>query len=134
MGARTTVLYGQTHGAMIAPDLSGRTGSASGNVTAIDPAIGAVIGDPRPSPALDNCTLPSPAAPAAPRTYISMTRRNVGDLLNERHTVRRRDRGLTVRVVRLQRGSSSRASADPECRHRKPVELGWPARLTGLFR
>jgi phospholipase C len=70
---------------MIVADPSGRTGSASGNVTAIDPAtgVGAVIGDPRPGPALDNCTLPSPAPPAAPRTYISMKGRNIGDLLNE---------------------------------------------------
>src|SRR6202040_2611407 len=56
------LISGQTHGAMIAPDLLGRLGSASGNVTAIDGAgIGSVIGDPRPSPAFDDCTLPSPA-------------------------------------------------------------------------
>jgi phospholipase C len=79
------LIAGQTHGAMIVADPSGRAGSASGNLTAIDPTtgIGAVIGDPRPAPALDNCTLPSPAAPADPRTYISVTGRNVGDLLNE---------------------------------------------------
>jgi phospholipase C len=79
------LIAGQTHGAMIVADPSGRVGSASGNVTAIDPGtgIGSVIGDPRPAPALDNCTLPSPAAPAAPRTYIAVTGRNGGDLLNE---------------------------------------------------
>jgi phospholipase C len=81
------LIAGQTHGAMIAADVAGRVGSASGNVSAIDPVtgIGSVIGDPRPAPALDNCTLPSAAAPAAPRTYIKMTGRNVGDLLNEHH-------------------------------------------------
>ena len=80
------LISGQTHGAMLAPDLAGRFGSASGNVTAIDGAgIGAVIGDPRPSPALDNCTLPSPAAPSAARTYIEMIGPNVGDLLNKHH-------------------------------------------------
>jgi phospholipase C len=79
------LISGQTHGAMLAPDTSGRIGSASGNVTAIDAVgVGSVIGDPRPAPALDDCTLPSPAAPAAPRTYITMTGRNIGDLLNER--------------------------------------------------
>jgi phospholipase C len=78
------LISGQTHGAMLAPDLSGRIGSASGNVSAIDASgVGSVIGDPRPSPALDDCTLSSPAAPAAPRTYITMTGRNVGDLLND---------------------------------------------------
>ena len=76
------LIAGQTHGAAIAPDRLGRLGSASGNVTASDGAgIGSVIGDPRPAPALDDCTLPSPAA--APRTYITMSGRNVGDLLNE---------------------------------------------------
>jgi phospholipase C len=81
------LIAGQTHGARLVADPSGRVGSASGNVSAVDPTtgIGSVIGDPRPDPALDNCTLPSPAAPAAPRTYIRMIGRNVGDLLNERH-------------------------------------------------
>jgi phospholipase C len=79
------LISGQTHGAMLAPDLFGRVGNAAGNVTAIDGfGVGSVIGDPRPSPALDDCTLPSPAAPANPRTYITITGRNVGDLLNER--------------------------------------------------
>src|SRR5215471_2640412 len=79
------LIAGQTHGARLAPDTTGRTGSAAGNVTAIDGSgVGSVIGDPRPSPALDDCTLPSPAAPKAPRTYITMTGRNIGDLLNER--------------------------------------------------
>ena len=80
------LIAGQTHGAAIAPDRLGRFGRASGNVTAIDASgIGSVIGDPRPAPALDDCTLPSPAPPAAPRTYITMTGRNIGDLLNEEH-------------------------------------------------
>ncbi|HLI86372.1 MAG TPA: alkaline phosphatase family protein [Bryobacteraceae bacterium] len=47
-------------------------GSAAGNVG----SGGAVIGDPRPDPSLDDCTLPPP------RTYIKMTGKNVGDLLN----------------------------------------------------
>ena len=81
------LISGQTFGAKIAPDLLGRRGSAAGNVTAIDSVtgFGSVTGDPRPSPALDDCTLPSPAAPASARTYITMTGRNIGDLLNERH-------------------------------------------------
>jgi phospholipase C len=85
------LIAGQTHGARLEPDAFGRVGSASGNVTAIDTSgIGSVIGDPRPSPALDNCTLPSPAptvppaAPTTPRTYISMHGPNIGDLLNRR--------------------------------------------------
>jgi phospholipase C len=70
------LIAGQTHGAKVT------AGSAGGNVTAIDPTsqIGSVIGDPRPDPSLDNCTLPGP------RTYISMTGPNVGDLLT-RHRV-----------------------------------------------
>jgi phospholipase C len=82
------LIAGQTHGAMVAADLSGRLGSASGNVTAIDAVtnIGSVIGDPRPSPTLDNCTLPSPDAPSPARTYITMTGRNIGDLLNDHRT------------------------------------------------
>ena len=68
------LIAGQTWGAMVT------AGSAAGNVTAINGSgIGAVIGDPRPDPALDDCTLPGP------RTYIKMSGRNVGDLLNERH-------------------------------------------------
>jgi phospholipase C len=79
------LIAGQTHGARLAPDTTGRVGSAAGNVTAIDAnGVGSVIGDPRPSPALDDCTLPSPAAPANPRTYITVTGRNIGDLLNDR--------------------------------------------------
>jgi phospholipase C len=78
------LIAGQTHGAMVAPDLFGQLGSASGNVTAIDvTGIGSVIGDPRPSPALDNCTLPSNPDPKKARTYITMAGLNVGDLLNE---------------------------------------------------
>src|SRR5262249_22560771 len=69
------LIAGQTHGAMVT------AGGASGNVTAIDPAtsIGSVIGDPRPDPTFDNCTLPGP------RTYIKMIGPNVGDLLNRHH-------------------------------------------------
>jgi phospholipase C len=77
------LIAGQTHGAMVAPDLFGHLGSASGNVTAIDATnIGSVIGDPRPSPALDSCTLPSNPDPTKARAYITMTGPNVGDLLN----------------------------------------------------
>jgi phospholipase C len=80
------LISGQTHGAKLAPDTAGRIGSAAGNVTAIDAmGVGSVIGDPRPSPALDDCTLPSNPAPKAPRTYITMTGTNIGDLLNARH-------------------------------------------------
>ncbi len=81
----TNLVAGQTHGAMLAPDVFGHFGSASGNVTAIDPntQIGSVIGDPRPSPALDACTLPSNADPTKARTYITMTGPNIGDLLNK---------------------------------------------------
>jgi phospholipase C len=59
------LIAGQTHGATVT------AGSATGNVSA-----GSVIGDPRPDPSLDDCTLPPP------RTYISMSGKNVGDLLN----------------------------------------------------
>ena len=80
------LISGQTHGARLAPDTAGRVGNAAGNVTAIDAAgVGTVIGDPRPSPALDDCTLPSHPAPAAARTYITITGPNIGDLLNKRH-------------------------------------------------
>ena len=72
------LIAGQTHGASIAPDRLGRFGSAGGNVTAIDDAgIGSVIGDPRPAPAFDDCTLSSPAPPAPARTFITMSGRNV---------------------------------------------------------
>jgi phospholipase C len=59
------LIAGQTHGATVT------AGSPSGNVSA-----GSVIGDPRPDPSLDDCTL------APPRTYITMSGKNVGDLLN----------------------------------------------------
>jgi len=59
------LVAGQTHGATVT------AGSASGNVSS-----GSVIGDPRPDPSLDDCTL------APPRTYITVTGKNVGDLLN----------------------------------------------------
>jgi phospholipase C len=62
------LISGQTHGATVT------AGSASGNVSA-----GSVIGDPRPDPSLDDCTL------APPRTYITMSGRNVGDLLNAKN-------------------------------------------------
>jgi len=80
------LIAGQTHGAMLAPDLFAHFGNPSGNVTAIDGSgIGSVIGDPRPSPAFDNCTLPSNPDPTKARTYITMTGPNIGDLLNQRH-------------------------------------------------
>ena len=60
------LVAGQTHGATVT------AGSAAGNVG----SGGSVIGDPRPDPSLDDCTL------APPRTYISVTGKNVGDLLN----------------------------------------------------
>src|SRR5215469_17426728 len=63
------LVSGQTHGATVT------AGSASGNVG----SGGSVIGDPRPDPSLDDCTL------APPRTYISMTGKNVGDLLNAKN-------------------------------------------------
>jgi phospholipase C len=59
------LVSGQTHGATIT-----NGGSASGNVSA-----GSVIGDPRPSLALDDCTITS-------KTLITMSGKNVGDLLN----------------------------------------------------
>jgi phospholipase C len=78
------LISGQTHGAAMAPDVFSHVGSPSGNITAVNAAgIGTVIGDPRPSPALDNCTLPSNSDPTKARAYITMTGRNVGDLLNE---------------------------------------------------
>jgi len=63
------LVAGQTHGATVT------AGNATGNVG----AGGSVIGDPRPDPSLDDCTLPGP------RTYISMTGKNVGDLLNAKN-------------------------------------------------
>ena len=54
-------------------------GSASGNVAG-SATNGPVIGDPRPDPSLDDCTL------APPRTYISLAgSKNVGDLLNAKN-------------------------------------------------
>jgi phospholipase C len=53
---------------------NGATNVAGGGTT------GAVIGDPRPDPSLDDCTL------APPRTYITMKgNKNVGDLLNAKN-------------------------------------------------
>src|SRR5580700_1341462 len=63
------LISGQTHGATVT------AGSAAGNVG----SGGSVIGDPRPDPSLDDCTL------KPPRTYITMTGKNVGDLLNAKN-------------------------------------------------
>ena len=60
------LISGQTHGATVT------AGNAAGNVG----SGGSVIGDPRPDPSLDDCTL------APPRTYITMSGTNVGNLLN----------------------------------------------------
>ena len=80
------LISGQTRGAAMAPDVLHHLGSPSGNVTAIDGSgVGSVIGDPRPAPALDNCTLPSNSDPTKARAYITMAGRNVGDLLNKKH-------------------------------------------------
>jgi len=66
------LVAGQTWGAMLTQ------GSASGNVTAIDPTtqIGTIIGDPRPSAALDDCTI----ATASQATMVAG--HNIGHLLN----------------------------------------------------
>ncbi len=58
------LIAGQTHGATVT------SGNPAGNVSA-----GSVIGDPRPSVALDDCTIPT-------KTLITMSGQNVGDLLN----------------------------------------------------
>jgi phospholipase C len=58
------LISGQTHGATVT------NGSPAGNVSS-----GSVIGDPRPSVALDDCTLPT-------KTLITMSGQNVGNLLN----------------------------------------------------
>src|SRR6202140_2126667 len=63
-----SLIAGQTHGATVT------AGNPAGNVSA-----GSVIGDPRPDPSLDDCTL------APPRTYITMSGKNVGDLLNAKN-------------------------------------------------
>jgi phospholipase C len=63
------LISGQTHGATVT------AGSASGNVG----SGGSVIGDPRPDPSLDDCTL------APPRTYITMAGKHIGDLLNAKN-------------------------------------------------
>jgi len=60
------LISGNTAGAILT------AGSASGNVS----SAGTVVGDPRPDPSVDDCTL------APPRAYITMTGKNVGDLLN----------------------------------------------------
>ena len=53
-------------------------GSPTGNLAGAA-TTGAVIGDPRPDPSLDDCTL------APPRTYIKLSGKNVGDLLNAKN-------------------------------------------------
>ncbi len=58
------LISGQTHGATVT------SGNPAGNVSS-----GSVIGDPRPSAVLDDCTIPT-------KTLITMSGRNVGDLLN----------------------------------------------------
>jgi phospholipase C len=63
------LISGNTQGATVT------AGNASGNVS----SSGAVIGDPRPDPSLDDCTL------KPPRTYITMSGMNVGDLLNAKN-------------------------------------------------
>jgi phospholipase C len=63
------LISGQTHGATVT------AGSAGGNVG----SGGSVIGDPRPDPSLDDCTL------APPRTYITMSGKHVGDLLSAKN-------------------------------------------------
>ena len=63
------LVAGQTHGATVT------AGNATNNVG----AGGSVIGDPRPDPSLDDCTLPGP------RTYITVSGKNVGDLLNAKN-------------------------------------------------
>jgi phospholipase C len=77
--------YGTTFGPstpgvlnLIAGNTAGATvtaGSASGNVS----SAGTVIGDARPDPSLDDCTLPPP------RTYIKLSGKNIGDLLNAKN-------------------------------------------------
>ncbi len=62
------LVAGQTNGATVT------AGSATGNVSS-----GSVIGDPRPDPSVDDCTL------APPRTYITISGKNVGDLLNAKN-------------------------------------------------
>ena len=58
------LIAGQTHGATVT------SGNPAGNVS-----NSSVIGDPRPSVALDDCTIPT-------KTLITMSGTNVGDLLN----------------------------------------------------
>jgi len=62
------LIAGQTHGATVT------AGDDAGYVSA-----GSVIGDPRPDPSLDDCTL------ASPSTYITMSGKTVGDLLNAKN-------------------------------------------------
>jgi phospholipase C len=63
------LVSGQTHGATVT------AGSAAGSVG----SGGSLIGDARPDPSLDDCTL------APPRTYVTMSGKNVGDLLNAKN-------------------------------------------------
>jgi phospholipase C len=69
------LVTGQTHGATVtAASGADLKKAAMGNISG-----GSVINDPRPDPSLDDCTLPPP------RTYISMTGKNAGDLLNAKN-------------------------------------------------
>jgi phospholipase C len=61
------LVSGQTNGATVT------SGSAAGNVSG-----GSVSGDPRPSLALDDCTIAS-------KTLVTMSGKNVGDLLNAKN-------------------------------------------------
>jgi phospholipase C len=62
------LIAGQTHGATVV------SGNAAGNVG----SGGSVVGDPRPAMALDDCTIPT-------KTLITMSGKNVGDLLNAKN-------------------------------------------------
>ena len=72
------LVSGNTFGATLVPlKPNGSAASASGNI-ANGAATGAVIGDPRPG--LDDCVLTNPGL--ATTNMITMTGKNVGDLLN----------------------------------------------------
>ena len=63
------LIAGNTHGATVT------AGSPTGYVS----AGATLINDARPDPTLDDCTL------APPRTYVTMSAKNVGDLLNAKN-------------------------------------------------
>jgi phospholipase C len=72
------LISGNTFGATLVPlKPNGSTASASGNI-GNGAATGAVIGDPRPG--LDDCVLTNPGL--ATTNMVTMTGKNVGDLLN----------------------------------------------------